>query len=651
MDTTHTKPHEEIIVIDNSSAAEELKPDEPISETPVVSRNVSFRGGAGGLSFSYAPKHLRPLFKQVQNLTDDDLLFLAEMTQKKATKLYSVLQYTGESWYLPRIEDVAPGEARWGVSISKKYELVLTFSGHRMTINVAGYVFRFIILVMFWFMCWTMMPTGLSELNGYVFDPLLLIITSSIIGGIVCRFAQIPPLIGVLLMGILWNNVPSVGYLTGGIYKTVAKIAQQSGLAVVLIRAGLSISKKSLVPVAKYFPLVAFLPMLVEGVVHGLLAMSLFDFPSNWAFLQGFVCAPSSPAVVVPAVLYLGSRGYDLKLGSLMSASIGFDAGVGVWTINFIINLVSSPNSIGLAAGLGPVQIFGGIIVGVTLGGCGWLIYRLLRHEADPLVTGKYSVSHSDNMSVILFLYVLFAAHGLIFYGYGVKLAGGAAIAVVTMSATIANILLLSGDPEDDNQKPMLSAKFISLWDLWTMPALFSMVGSQVVVTDEVDPDFLPKAVACWALAMAAKSITAFVIFSQVPDVPWAERIFSSFCWVGKATVQAAQATAPLLAFQDLLDQDPTNADLQAYVQYAKTTKKVAVLFIILGAPFASIMYVRVMPMFLQVQQGNQVSNLIHPDSKDNHVIPPAPDNNHTIHGSNGQRQDVSNTEPISGSH
>eukprot|EP00759_Apiculatamorpha_spiralis_P037824 PhF_6_TR37494/c0_g1_i7/m.55338 len=159
---------------------------QPVTQTPL----------GPNLSFAYAPEHLRPLFRQVQNLTDDDLLFLAEMTQKKATKLYSVLQYTGESWYLPRIEDVAPGEARWGVSISKKYELVLTFSGHRMTINVAGYVFRFIILVMFWFMCWTMMPKGLSELNGYVFDPLLLIITSSIIGGIVCRFAQIPPLIG-----------------------------------------------------------------------------------------------------------------------------------------------------------------------------------------------------------------------------------------------------------------------------------------------------------------------------------------------------------------------------------------------------------------------------------------------------------------------
>ena len=60
----------------------------------------------------------------------------------------------------------------------------------------------------------------------------------------------------------------------------------------------------------------AFLPGVVtEGPVITLLAHFLLDLPLLWALMLGFILAAVSPAVVVPSLLGLQSRGYGVDQG------------------------------------------------------------------------------------------------------------------------------------------------------------------------------------------------------------------------------------------------------------------------------------------------------------------------------------------------
>eukprot|EP00759_Apiculatamorpha_spiralis_P054467 PhF_6_TR6942/c0_g1_i1/m.10184 len=128
----------------------------------------------------YTPTHLTRLVHQVYQLSNEDVMYLHDLVTKKSERLFSTITYTGETWYLPRIEDVEDGESRWGVEYSMhRHELTVTILGRRLHLRVAGYILRFMLLVLAWFMCWSMMPHELSELHGFVFDPLLLIIASS----------------------------------------------------------------------------------------------------------------------------------------------------------------------------------------------------------------------------------------------------------------------------------------------------------------------------------------------------------------------------------------------------------------------------------------------------------------------------------------
>jgi solute carrier family 9B (sodium/hydrogen exchanger), member 1/2 len=315
-------------------------------------------------SFAALPRHLKTLAKEIRRLDPTDLLTISEMTQRIASReLYSLLPYTGSNWYLPEIRTVLDDEPKWGLGYDSRRGVEVTLAGRCLTFHIGAWLLRAAILVLFWYMLYNVLGSTLMTRGGYVWDPLVTFVVSAIVGGTICRVLQIPPLLGVLWIAIMWHNIgPEVGYLTDGIYKDVSKIAQRVGLTVVLVRAGFSLSFKSIRPHFRESLLLATIPYGVELTVHSLMAKELFSYDSyTWAFLQGCLCSTVSPAIVVPGVLYLQDQGYGKGNGplSLMMSAVGLEVCFGVWAANFIIGLLFDSTPIAQAIVLGPVQIIG----------------------------------------------------------------------------------------------------------------------------------------------------------------------------------------------------------------------------------------------------------------------------------------------------
>ena len=125
---------------------------------------------------------------------------------------------------------------------------------------------------------------------------------------------KLPPLLGMLLVGVMLANVPglkTVGRLDPG----WSSVLRSSALTVILIRAGLGLDPANLRRLSLVVLRLAFLPCLAESGVVMLASHYILGLPWLWALLLGFVLAAVSPAVVVPCLLSLQSRGYGVDKG------------------------------------------------------------------------------------------------------------------------------------------------------------------------------------------------------------------------------------------------------------------------------------------------------------------------------------------------
>lgn len=242
-------------------------------------KSVATVGGLeGNPSFAQLPSNLHDIGKEIHKLTTEDLLYISSMVSRKANReVFSVLQYSGSAWYLPFIRKVHEGEPEWEFRYEWGTGLILTLNGRRMEIHLLSYFLRAALLVLAWFIVRNAIPQYLSEPAGYIFDPVVTVLVCSLVGGFICRVLQIPPLIGCLWIGILWNNIHEVGFLTRGIYKDVRTIASRMGITVVLLRAGFSVNWQAVRPVFKNCVALIVGAFGFESMIHGFFCNYLFD--------------------------------------------------------------------------------------------------------------------------------------------------------------------------------------------------------------------------------------------------------------------------------------------------------------------------------------------------------------------------------------
>ena len=330
---------------------------------------------------------------------------------------------------------------------------------------------------------------------------------------------HIPSLLAMIITGILLG--PYVFNLISIDLINISADLREIALIVILLRAGLSLDLKDLKQVGKPALLLSFLPATIEIVAIGFIAPLFFSISYVDSFLLGTIIAAVSPAVIVPRMIQL----IDQKLGTnrkipqmvLAGASID-DIYVIVLFSTFLIFAQTGSFQVKELLSL-PIALFLGIFTAIYIGK-GIVYFFKKFHMRDTVkVLILFSVS-------FLFVYAESLLKNIVpFSGL---------IAILFLG-----IIILKDYPVLAQR---LTLKFSKIW-VGAEIMLFVLIGALV------DIRVLPN-VGLYAILLLVFSLFFRIIAVQVSlmksSLNFKEKLFVSFSYLPKATVQAAIGAIPL---------------------------------------------------------------------------------------------------------
>lgn len=393
--------------------------------------------------------------------------------------------------------------------------------------GTVGTVLTYILVVLtIWLTCYSVFgqialpgdqPIIISVKGGTVFALLVLVVVAWI-GGWLVQQVHLPPLLGMLLVGIILKNVPYIA-VARGLDPNWSAALRSTALAVILLRAGLGLDPTALRQLSAMVFRLAFMPCLAETCVVAVTSHFLMGLPWIWGFMLGFVLAAVSPAVVVPCLLALQEKGWGVAKGipTLVIAAASVDDVLAISSFTIILGITFNPSA-DLASVLlqGPLEAFVGVVFG--------LVWGVLAVFLPP----------SPNPSTILRLLVLVGGALLALFGSDVAgLPGSGALAVLVMAFTAG----LGWRGQGWGDKNPVTASLASAWVV-LQPLLFGLIGTEIQV-DALDLETVGWGVVVLCCGLAIRLLVSYtaVMFG---DLNLRERIFISLAWLPKATVQAA---------------------------------------------------------------------------------------------------------------
>ncbi|XP_033325284.1 na[+]/H[+] hydrogen antiporter 1 isoform X1 [Megalopta genalis] len=387
-------------------------------------------------------------------------------------------------------------------------------------------------------------------------------------GGWLFSLTTLPALIGMLSTGIILQNVGLV-HIEGG-YTVVVANLRKIALVIILTRAGLDLDPNALKSLKVTVPKLGLIPWVVEAVVVATLTKYLLGLPWIWGFLLGSVIAAVSPAVVVPCLFRLRSKGYGVAKGipTLIIAVSGIDDAASVAIHGILKSIMFSHEALWYQILQGPISIIGGFGFGILWG---WL--------------AKYVPEKGDPFMVPLRVLMLLSGGLLAVFGSeAIELGGAGPLAVVVAAFVSCYFWQKQGWEVDEN--PVATA-FEIFWMICE-PILFAVTGAQIKI-DELDPKTVYLGIACLLTAIVIRIVTTILV-SIGSKLNLKEKIFVALAWMAKATVQAALAPTTL---------DKVNPDDPQQVYYAETVMTMCVLSILMMAPSGAVIIILSGPKLL----------------------------------------------------
>ena len=360
-------------------------------------------------------------------------------------------------------------------------------------------------------------PIVITIHGGSLFALLVLLIVSWVAGWLV-HLVRLPPLLGMLLTGIVLNNVPGID-VARGLDPAWSSTVRSVALAVILLRAGLGLDPVALKKLSGVVLRLACCPCLVETLVVAVAARLLLSLPWTWGFMLGFVLAAVSPAVVVPCLLNLQEQGWGVDKGIptlvIAAASVDDVLAISCFTILLGITFNSSSN-LALSILQGPLEALAGIAFGL-----GWgALVIILPPQPKP--------------STLLRLLLLGGGALVALFGCDlVGLPGAGALAVLVM-AFMAGLGWRRQGWTDSNP---VSQTLASLWFVF-QPLLFSFIGTEIRV-DALDLATVGWGVLVLLLGLSLRLVTSYLAVMG-GGLTTSEQLFVALAWLPKATVQAA---------------------------------------------------------------------------------------------------------------
>ncbi len=346
-----------------------------------------------------------------------------------------------------------------------------------------------------------------------------LILTLGMAAGWLCRKVRLPPLMGMLIVGIVTG--PSCLNLLDASVLNISSQLRRIALIIILLRAGLNLKLEDLKKVGRPAILMCFVPASFEIIGMLLLAPRFFGLPVIDSLILGTVIAAVSPAVIVPHMLKVMEEGYGTKKGIPQMILAGASA-----DDVFVIVLFTSFT--GLAAGgsfeaAGLLRIPSSILLGI-LGGlaAGYLLHLFLQ-KTDP-----------DRMKTIL----LFLSCSFFLVTLEDSMTG-----IIGFSGLIAVMVTGMMYAARSGKRAELLSKDLS--KIWTAAEifLFVLVGAAVDIRYAFQAGIrailLVFAVLVFRMAGVALCMAGTVLNRR-------ERLFCMISYTPKATVQAAIGAIPL---------------------------------------------------------------------------------------------------------
>ncbi|XP_037024313.1 sodium/hydrogen exchanger 9B1-like isoform X3 [Bradysia coprophila] len=397
--------------------------------------------------------------------------------------------------------------------------------------------------------------------GGQLFGLVVLTVAANF-GGWLISLTTLPRLIGMLLVGILFQNVGWVDL--DGEFSHVTSELRKMSLTIILIRAGLEMDPEAFKKVYITILKLGLVPWTVEATVVAVMSHFLFDFPWIWAWALGAIIAAVSPAVVVPCLFRLRTKGYGVAKGipTCIVAVAGIDDAASVAIFGIIASIMFSTGSMAYQIAQAPVCVIGGLAFGVIWGN----LSRVVPEKGDA-----YAVP-------IRTLLLLGGGALAIFGSEKIGFEGAGPLGVV-FAAFVSNYYWCQQGWEiEDN--PVATA-FEIFWMIFE-PILFGITGAAVKI-NELDSHIVSYGVAILTAGGVIR-ILSTVAIAVGDKLNLKEKVFVSLSWMAKATVQAALGPVCLRRLAEKPNTTPEET------KYAEIVLMICILSIVVTAPIGAIL-------------------------------------------------------------
>nr|XP_003468081.2 sodium/hydrogen exchanger 9B2 isoform X1 [Cavia porcellus]XP_013006032.1 sodium/hydrogen exchanger 9B2 isoform X1 [Cavia porcellus]XP_023420097.1 sodium/hydrogen exchanger 9B2 isoform X1 [Cavia porcellus] len=424
--------------------------------------------------------------------------------------------------------------------------------------------------VLLWAVVWSI--TDSECLPGGNLFGIIILFYCAVIGGKLLGLVKLPtlpplpPLLGMLLAGFLLRNIPVICDNVRIEHRWSSSL-RSIALSVILVRAGLGLDSKALQKLKGVCMRLSLGPCTVEACAAAVLAHFLMGLPWQWGFILGFILGAVSPAVVVPSMLLLQEGGYGVEKGvpTLLMAAGSFDDVLAITGFNTCLGIAFSTGSTMFNVLKGVLEVVIGVATGVLLG---FFIRYFPSHDQAALVLTR--------ASLLLGLSVLAVFSSVRF---GVPGSGGLCTLVAAFLAGLG-----WGDAKGEVERVIAIA-----WDIF-QPLLFGLIGAEVSIAS-LRPETVGFCVATLGAAVLIRILATFLLVCFA-GFNIKEKLFISFAWLPKATVQAAIGSVAL-------DTARSHGDEQLE-RYGMDVLTVAFLAILITAPIGSLLIGLLGPRFLQ---------------------------------------------------
>lgn len=350
--------------------------------------------------------------------------------------------------------------------------------------------------------------------------PILLL---GFLAGQLARKFKAPPLLGMMLVGILLgsevSNLIAVGVLD------LADDLRTIAVMVILIRAGLGLDRDKLAQQSSVALRLGFLPALTEAIAISLLSIWLFKFDWATGLLLGCIVSAESPAVIVPGMLRLKDWGWGVSKGiadTILTGSALSDVLV-LLLFSLLLNFLGRGTITDNALWLLPVRVIAQIVLGII---AGYLAAKLIVWGTVKQKWTQNSVQDTLISASIALLLVVLASRFPYFSGY---------LAVMAMG-----FFLIEFSPPLARR---LRQEFNHLWIVAEI-LLFVLMGATIQL--KVLQDVLLPGIILLASGLIFGRTIGWYLATVGSNWTWRERLFLLPGNSAKATVQAAIGAIPL---------------------------------------------------------------------------------------------------------